>query len=108
MHLLLDITEQFPRPTLNCHELTRARGVWYNLDMNNLQAIIHKCRAPETGYWAEVPSIPGCVTQGETLEEVQAMIQDAVSAWFASAWDIAMAGRKKPISKGDRLVPVFA
>ena len=74
--------------------------------MSKLQAIIHKCRAPETGFWAEVPSLPGCVTQGETLEEVQAMIQDAVSAWFASAWDIAMAGRKSPISKRDKLVSV--
>jgi predicted RNase H-like HicB family nuclease len=76
--------------------------------MGQLQAIIHKCRAPETGYWAEVPSLPGCVTQGETLEEVQTMIQEAVSVWFASAWDIAMADRKRPISKRDKLVPVFA
>jgi len=53
--------------------------------MNNLQAIIHKCRAPETGYWAEVPSLPGCVTQGETLEEVKAMLSDAVSGWLQAA-----------------------
>lgn len=53
--------------------------------MSNIQAIIHKCEAPDTGYWAEVPSLPGCVTQGETLEEVRAMIQDAVSGWFAAA-----------------------
>ena len=64
--------------------------------MENLQAIIHKCRAPETGYWAEVPSLPGCVTQGETLEEVRAMIQGAVSAWFATAWDLVMKNRKPP------------
>lgn len=76
--------------------------------MGNLQAIIHKCRAPETGYWAEVPSLPGCVTQGETLEEVRAMIQDAVSAWFASAWDVAMKDRKRPLPKSARLEPVFA
>lgn len=61
--------------------------------MGDLKAIIHKCEPPETGYWAEVPSLPGCVTEGETLEEVKAMIQEAVSAWFASAWDVAMAGR---------------
>ena len=42
--------------------------------MDGLKAIIHKCNAPETGYWAEVPSLPGCVTQGETLEESGAVI----------------------------------
>lgn len=50
-----------------------------------IQAIIHKCKAPETGYWAEVPSLPGCVTQGETLEEIRVMIQDATRAWLEAA-----------------------
>jgi len=54
--------------------------------MEQIQAIIHKCEAPETGYWAEVPSLPGCVTQGETLDEVRAMIRDAVNGWFEAAW----------------------
>ena len=76
--------------------------------MGNLQAIIHKCRSPETGYWAEVPSLPGCVTQGETLEEVRAMIRDAVSGWFACAWELAMRDRKPALSKSDIMEPVFA
>ena len=75
--------------------------------MNGIQAIIHKCKAPETGYWAEVPSLPGCVTQGETLEEVRAMIQDAVSGWFAAAWKIAMKGRRPQLAKSDIMEPVF-
>ncbi|MBN8248149.1 MAG: type II toxin-antitoxin system HicB family antitoxin [Verrucomicrobia bacterium] len=41
-----------------------------------LKAVIHK--AEEGGYWAEVPAIPGCSTQGETLEEVLRNIQEAV------------------------------
>ena len=76
--------------------------------MSDLQAIIHKCRAPETGYWAEVPSLPGCVTQGETLEEVRAMIQDAVHAWFTCAWELAMRGRKKRLAKTDIMEPVLS
>ena len=31
-----------------------------------IQAIIHE--AEEGGYWAEVPALPGCFTQAETLE----------------------------------------
>lgn len=41
-----------------------------------LKVIIHK--AEEGGYWAEVPSIPGCATQGETLKELIENLYDAV------------------------------
>ncbi len=34
--------------------------------------------AEEGGYWAEVPSIPGCATQGETLEELLLNLNEAV------------------------------
>ncbi len=43
-----------------------------------LKVIIHQ--AEEGGYWAEVPAIPGCVTQGETFEELLANIYEAVEA----------------------------
>jgi predicted RNase H-like HicB family nuclease len=33
-----------------------------------LKVIVH--RAEEGGFWAEVPAIPGCATQGETYEEL--------------------------------------
>jgi predicted RNase H-like HicB family nuclease len=32
-----------------------------------------------TGYWAEVPSLPGCVSQGDTLEELKANIREAIA-----------------------------
>jgi predicted RNase H-like HicB family nuclease len=41
-----------------------------------LKVIVHE--AEEGGYWAEVPSIPGCVTQGESLEELKFNLQDAI------------------------------
>ncbi|HDD43702.1 MAG TPA: type II toxin-antitoxin system HicB family antitoxin [Candidatus Desulfofervidus auxilii] len=41
-----------------------------------LKVIIHT--AKEGGYWAEVPSIPGCATQGETFEELLTNIYEAV------------------------------
>ncbi|HVA66824.1 MAG TPA: type II toxin-antitoxin system HicB family antitoxin [Elusimicrobiota bacterium] len=40
--------------------------------------------APEGGYVAHVPSLPGCATQGETLEEAEAMARDAIKAYCAS------------------------
>ena len=41
-----------------------------------LKVIIHE--AVEGGYWAEVPSIPVCATQGETFDELLANIYEAV------------------------------
>ena len=41
-----------------------------------LRVIIHE--AEEGGYWAEVPAIAGCATQGETFEELLENIYEAV------------------------------
>ncbi len=41
-----------------------------------LKALIYE--AEEGGYWAKVTAIPGCVSQGETLEEVKANIQETI------------------------------
>ncbi len=48
-----------------------------------IKAIIHE--AEEGGYWAEVPSLPGCFTQGETLDEVKANVLEAVECWLEGA-----------------------
>jgi predicted RNase H-like HicB family nuclease len=41
-----------------------------------LKVVIHE--AEEGGYWAEVPSIPGCATQGATFEELLQNLYEAV------------------------------
>jgi predicted RNase H-like HicB family nuclease len=46
-----------------------------------LKAIIHK--AEEGGFWAEVPSLPGCVTQAETVNELKANLREAVELWLS-------------------------
>ena len=40
-----------------------------------LKVIVHK---EKTGYWAEVPAIPGCATQGDTFEELLQNLYEAV------------------------------
>jgi predicted RNase H-like HicB family nuclease len=47
--------------------------------------VIHK--AEEGGYWAEVPALPGCFTQGETLEEVVSNLREAIEAHVAALRD---------------------
>lgn len=36
--------------------------------------------AEEGGYWAEVPELPGCASQGETLDELERNVTDAIEA----------------------------
>ena len=43
-----------------------------------VKVIIHE--AEEGGYWAEVPAIPGCATQGDSFEELLANLHEAVEA----------------------------
>ena len=49
-----------------------------------LKVIVHE--AEEGGYWAEVPAIPGCVSQGGTIDELLSNIQEAVEACL-SGWE---------------------
>lgn len=41
-----------------------------------LKVVVHQ--AGEGGFWAEVPAIPGCATQGETFEELLQNLYEAV------------------------------
>ncbi len=45
-----------------------------------IRAIIHP--AEEGGYWAEVPALPGCITEGDTLDEVMVNLKDAIEGWL--------------------------
>jgi predicted RNase H-like HicB family nuclease len=45
-----------------------------------LKVLIHK--AEEGGFWAEVPALPGCVSQGETIDDVRANVREAIEGWL--------------------------
>ena len=63
-----------------------------------LQAIIEQ---DETGYYvAEVPALPGCVSQGKTAAEAKANIKEAIIGWLAVMND-------KAKSRHARLVEVM-
>lgn len=40
--------------------------------------------APEGGYVASVPALPGCHTQGETLEEAERNVVEAITLYLES------------------------
>jgi predicted RNase H-like HicB family nuclease len=59
-----------------------------------LKVVIHE--AEEGGYWAEVPAIPGCATQGETFDELLTNIYEAVEGCLSvDVQDIAVSEKDK-------------
>jgi predicted RNase H-like HicB family nuclease len=50
-----------------------------------LKVVIHE--AEEGGFWAEVPAIPGCMTQGETMKELIQNLYDAVEGCLSIDMD---------------------
>jgi predicted RNase H-like HicB family nuclease len=41
-----------------------------------IKVVVHE--AEEGGYWAEVPAIPGCATQGDTMDELLQNLREAI------------------------------
>ena len=61
-----------------------------------LRVVVHE--AEEGGFWAEVPAIPGCVTQGETLEEIEENIHEAIEACLSvELEDIEITGKDRVV-----------
>jgi predicted RNase H-like HicB family nuclease len=48
-----------------------------------LKAIVHQ--AKEGGYWAKVPALPGCITEGDSWEELMDNLKDAIEGWLEVA-----------------------
>ena len=59
-----------------------------------LKVVVHE--SGEGGYWAEVPSIPGCATQGETFDELLSNIYEAVEGCLSvDVQEISITGKDK-------------
>jgi len=63
-----------------------------------LKVVVHE--AEEGGYWAEVPAIPGCATQGDSFEELLANLYEAIEGCLSV--DVAQA----PPAEGGRIVEI--
>jgi predicted RNase H-like HicB family nuclease len=56
----------------------------------NLTAIVRP--EPDAGgFSGSIPALPGCHTQGETLEEVRANLREAAEGWLAVAHEDGLA-----------------
>ncbi|MDE0164360.1 MAG: type II toxin-antitoxin system HicB family antitoxin [Bryobacterales bacterium] len=63
-----------------------------------LKVVVHE--AEEGGYWAEVPSIPGCATQGDSFEDLLSNLYEAVEGC------LSVEVRDIPVSEADRIIEI--
>jgi predicted RNase H-like HicB family nuclease len=63
-----------------------------------LKIIVHE--AEEGGYWAEVPAIPGCATQGDTFEELLSNLYEAIEGCLSV--DVS----PTQVAAGDRVLEI--
>lgn len=73
--------------------MTDARSIPVQVTVT-LTALVH-AEPDAGGFSAEVSALPGCYTQGETLEEVRANLREAAEAWLAAAHDHATASGRQ-------------
>ena len=64
----------------------------------NLRVVVHV--AEEGGYWAEVPAVPGCVTQADTLDELRKNVHEAIEGC------LSVEVRDIPITETDQVIEV--
>lgn len=60
-----------------------------------MKIIVHP--AEEGGFWAEAPALPGCVSQGETMDVLTANMREAVAGWLE-------ADLPNPVADGERVL----
>ena len=55
--------------------------------------IVHN--ADEGGYWVEVPSLPGCFSQGETIDDAMNNVKEAIELHIQGLRDRGRKCRRK-------------
>ncbi|MCF2971506.1 type II toxin-antitoxin system HicB family antitoxin [Synechococcus sp. Nb3U1] len=60
-----------------------------------LKIIVHE--AEEGGYWAEVPAIPGCATQGDSFEELLENLYEAIEGCLSVDIEMLSASEKSRV-----------
>ena len=51
-----------------------------------IKVVVHE--AEEGGYWGEVPALPGCASQGETIDELMKNLHEAVEGYLSADLEV--------------------
>ena len=50
--------------------------------MTTYTVLVYEAEPDEGGFWATVAELPGCTTSGETIEEIQENVRDAIETYI--------------------------
>ena len=60
-----------------------------------IKVVVHE--AEEGGFWAEVPAIPGCATQGDTMDELMRNLHEAIEGCLSVDVAVPKPGGKERV-----------
>jgi predicted RNase H-like HicB family nuclease len=63
--------------------------------MRTYTVIVHEAEPGEVGYWAEVEELPGCFASGDTLDELEEDVKNAIETYI-----LALQARGQPVPPG--------
>ena len=52
-----------------------------------MQYTVTRHDAEEGGYWVDVPALPGCYSQGESVDESLSNVREAIELYLATLED---------------------
>ena len=61
----------------------------------DIKVVVHE--AEEGGFWAEVPVLPGCASQGETMDDLIVNVREAIAGWLAADIPAHSAGDRERV-----------
>jgi antitoxin HicB len=67
------------------------KNLEYYLNLPYTIEVLRETDADDPGWAARVVELPGCLTQGDTFEELGEMIRDAMRAWLETALEQGIA-----------------
>lgn len=70
-----------------------------------LKVLIHKDE--KKGFWAEIPSLPGCLTQADTMEDLFPNIYEAVEGYLKVREEESMNNNSTHYKKNDKDCKIF-
>jgi predicted RNase H-like HicB family nuclease len=62
-----------------------------------IKVLVH--HAEEGGYWAEIPALPGCISEGENLDETLANVREAAEGWMSVATERALENQSAQVAE---------
>jgi predicted RNase H-like HicB family nuclease len=66
--------------------------------MKTYTVLVYEAEEGEDGYWATVAELPGCGTTGETIEEIEVNVKDAI-ATYLDALDTLGKPKPQPVTR---------